>query len=137
MGFNQSAFRNKHVVIVDDDPPSLKYYEAILKNAGAEVTTFSNGKEFSDFLELDVIIIDFVIMDFLIPFINGIDCTRLFRKKNRKTPIIMVTAFCSDQIRNEAFIAGCNDYILKPVFPRDLLMLMQKLMVNTDYVGVN
>jgi CheY-like chemotaxis protein len=137
MNLNLPEFRNKHVLIVDDDLPSVRYYETILKSTGAEVTVFNNGRDFAEFLNLDGIDLDFVIMDYLIPFINGIDCIRLFRKKNRNTPVIMVTAYCSDQLRGEAFVSGCNDFILKPVFPETLVMLMEKYLVSIDRVKIN
>ncbi|MBE0676757.1 MAG: response regulator, partial [Bacteroidales bacterium] len=68
-------------------------------------------------------------------FLNGVDCTRIFRRKDRNTPVVMITAYCSDQIRNEAFIAGCNDFILKPVFPEKLLGIIEKYLVPGNYVS--
>ena len=52
-------------------------------------------------------------MDFLIPLINGIDCVRIFRKERKDTPVIMITAYSSEQAKTEAYIAGCNEYVLK------------------------
>jgi CheY-like chemotaxis protein len=79
-----------------------------------------------------------VIIDFLIPFVNGIECVRLFRKERKNVPVLMLTAYFSEQSKNEAFIAGCNEYILKPVFPEKIYCLLQKyLHPQITFSGVN
>ena len=121
----------KHIVIVEDDLPSIKYYEILLKNSGADVTIFRTGKEFIDYINLGNYKIDLIFMDFLIPLINGIECTRLFRKeKKRGAPVIMITAYSSEQAKNEAYIAGCNEYILKPIYPEKIILLLEKYLIS-------
>jgi DNA-binding NtrC family response regulator len=71
----------KNIVIVEDDIPSIKYYETLLKNSGADLIILKTGKEFVDFLNQGNKKIDIVFMDFLIPLINGIDCIQE-REKN-------------------------------------------------------
>jgi DNA-binding response OmpR family regulator len=119
-------FANKTIVIIEDDVPSVKYYETVLRNTGVKLAIFHTGKEFIDYLNEDNCTIDLVFIDFLIPFINGIDCTRIFRKLNKNTPVIMITAYYSDQVRKESFLAGCNEFVLKPVFPEKILFLLEK-----------
>ena len=65
-------------------------------------------------------------MDFLVPLINGIECMRIFRKGNRDVPILMLTAYASEQSKTEAYLAGCNEYILKPVYPEKIISLLEK-----------
>jgi CheY-like chemotaxis protein len=116
----------KNIVIVEDDVPSIKYYETLLKNSGAEVVIFHTGKEFIDYLALENKTIDLVFMDFLVPLINGIECIRFLRKDRKNTPVIMITAYSSEQAKTEAYIAGCNEYILKPVYPEKIFFLLEK-----------
>jgi CheY-like chemotaxis protein len=116
----------KSIIIVEDDLPSIKYYETLLKNSGADVKIFHNGKEFVDYINQGNNIIDFVFMDFLIPLINGIDCIRIFRKERRNTPVIMLTAYSSEHAKTEAYIAGCNEYVLKPIYPEKIFFLLEK-----------
>lgn len=116
----------KNIVIVEDDVPSIKYYETLLKNSGAEVIIFHTGKEFIDYLALENKTIDLVFMDFLVPLINGIECIRFLRKNRKSTPVIMITAYSSEQAKTEAYIAGCNEYILKPVYPEKIFLLLEK-----------
>jgi DNA-binding response OmpR family regulator len=116
----------KNIIIVEDDPSSGSYYEALLKSTGADFKIFHTGKEFVDYLTLEKKNIDLVIMDFLVPLINGIECVRIFRKERKSTPVIMITAYNSEQVRTEAFIVGCNEYLLKPIYPEKVLTLLKK-----------
>ena len=116
----------KHIVIVEDDRPSIKYYETILKDSGANVTIFRTGKEFVDFISQEHEKIDLIFMDFLIPLINGIECVRIFRKQTKSIPIVMITAYSSEQAKAEAYIAGCNEFVLKPIYPEKIIFLLEK-----------
>jgi CheY-like chemotaxis protein len=118
----------KNIVVVEDDLPSIKYYETLLKNSGARVTFFHNGKDFIDYINAGQHQIDMVFMDFLIPLVNGIECTRIFRRESKSTPVVMITAYSSEQAKTEAYIAGCNEYVLKPIYPEKIFFLLEKYM---------
>jgi len=126
LNFSSLELRNKSIVIVEDDVPSIRYYETLLQSSGAEVVKFRTGKDFVEYLKNKDAKIDLVIMDFLIPLINGIDCTRIFRKERKHVPVLMITAYSSEQSKSDAYIAGCNEYILKPVYPEDVYALLEK-----------
>lgn len=116
----------KNIIIVEDDLPSISYYETLLKNSGAGIMIFHTGKEFADYITAGNKTIDLVIMDFLIPLINGIECIRILRKNGINTPVIMITAYSSEQAKTEAYIAGCNEYVLKPIYPEKIFSLLEK-----------
>jgi len=120
----------KHIVIVEDDRPSIKYYETLLKNSGADLQVFRTGKEFVDFISQGQNQIDLIFMDFLIPLINGIECVRIFRKGSKSTPVVMITAYSSEQAKAEAYIAGCNEFVLKPIYPEKILFLLEKYLIS-------
>jgi DNA-binding response OmpR family regulator len=126
LNISDLQLKDKRIIIVEDDIPSIRYYETLLKNSGAEVIIFRNGKEFIDYIAEDKGKIDLVFMDFLIPLINGIECLRFFRKERKKVPVLMLTAYSSEQSKTEAYLAGCNEYILKPVYPEKILFLLEK-----------
>jgi DNA-binding response OmpR family regulator len=137
LNFYNTELQNKNIIIVEDDVPSVKYYETILNNSGANIKVFTNGKDFIDYLDSSPSRIDLVIIDFLIPFVNGIECVRFFRKERKNVPVLMLTAYFSEQSKNEAFIAGCNEYILKPVFPDKINFLLRKyLLTQVTYNSV-
>jgi DNA-binding response OmpR family regulator len=126
LNFSGLELTDKTIVIVEDDIPSLRYYETLLQSSGAEVIKFRTGKDFVDFVNNKESKVDLVIMDFLIPLINGIDCTRIFRKTRKSIPVLMITAYSSEQSKSDAYIAGCNEYILKPVYPENVYALLEK-----------
>ncbi len=123
------------IVIVEDDLPSIRYYETVLKNSGAELKIFRTGKEFVDYIGQKDSRADLVFMDFLIPLVNGIECVKLLRKERKSLPVIMITAFSSEQVKTEAYIAGCNEYILKPIYPEKIYFLVGKYLSTSTPVS--
>jgi two-component system response regulator CpxR len=81
-------------------------------------------------------VIDIVFMDFLIPLINGIDCIRMFRKERKSTPVLMITAYSSEQAKTDAYIAGCSEYILKPIYPEKIFFLIEKYLKTNIQVSL-
>jgi DNA-binding response OmpR family regulator len=126
LNFSSLELTNKTIIIVEDDVPSMRYYETLLQSSGAEVVKFRTGKEFVEYIKNKEAKIDLVIMDFLIPLINGIDCTRIFRKGRKNVPVLMITAYSSEQSKSDSYIAGCNEYILKPIYPEGVYSLLEK-----------
>jgi putative two-component system response regulator len=126
LNINDLQLSDKSIVIVEDDLPSIKYYETLLKSSGADVKVFRNGKEFIDYMSHPEMKIDLVLMDFLIPLVNGIECLRIFRKDHKNVPVLMLTAYSSEQCKTEAYLAGCNEYVLKPIYPEKIFFLLDK-----------
>jgi two-component system, sensor histidine kinase len=120
----------KHLVIVEDDRPSIKYYETLLKSSGVDLLIFRTGKEFVDYITGGKHQVDLIFMDFLIPLINGIECVRILRKESKNIPVIMITAYSSEQAKAEAYIAGCNEFVLKPIYPEKILFLLEKYLIS-------
>jgi DNA-binding response OmpR family regulator len=134
LNISNLELEGKNLVIVEDDLPSIKYYETLLKNSGANVKIFRTGKEFADFISQGNPSVDLVFMDFLIPLINGIECIRIFRKERKETPVIMITAYSSEQAKTDAYIAGCSEYVLKPIYPEKIFFLIEKYLRTTTTV---
>jgi len=125
LNINNLKLTGKKIVIVEDDPLSIKYYQILLQNSGADIKIFLNGQEFVDSLS-EKNQIDLVFMDFLIPLINGIECLRIFRKERKNIPVLILTAYSSEQSKTEAYLAGCNEYVLKPIYPEKIMFLLEK-----------
>ncbi len=102
MKTNGLNLEGKTIIVVEDDLPSVKYYETLLRKSGAGIKVFRNGKEFVDFITVSKEKFDLVFMDFLVPLVNGIECTRILRKSLKNVPVIMVTGVCfrSDEKRS-------------------------------------
>ncbi len=134
LNINDIHLANKNIVIVEDDIPSIKYYETLLKSTGADVRVFRNGKDFVDFISSNTAKIDLVFMDFLVPLVNGIECMRIFRKERKDVPVLMLTAYASEQSKTEAYLAGCNEYVLKPIYPDKIISLLEKYLLQEKSV---
>lgn len=132
---NNLELTGKTIVIVEDDLPSIRYYQTLLYNSGADVKIFKDGKEFVDYIDRNNRI-DLVFMDFLIPLINGIECVKLFRKKRKNVPVLILTAYSSEQSKTEAYLAGCNEYVLKPIYPEKIFFLLKKYLLQEESASI-
>ena len=57
-------------------------------------------------------------------------CKDFRRKESKSTPVIMITAYSSEQAKAEAYIAGCNEFVLKPIYPEKILFLLEKYLIS-------
>lgn len=136
-GPNLLDLSDKTIAIVDDDLASIRYFEVLLKTTGASVITFMNGTDLINFVSGGLKDVDMVMIDYLIPFVNGIDCARQIRKVNRNIPVVMVTAYYTRESKEEALLAGCNEYILKPVIPEKVLSILEKYLLRREYAHLS
>ena len=93
-----------------------------------------NGHEALEFFKEADVSVDLVIMDVLIPFVNGIDVTKEIRKSHPRMPVLVITAYNSKEIREKCFLAGCNDFLVKPVLPDRLLKVIAEYFQHPDKV---
>jgi len=121
---------SKTILIVEDDFYSIRYYEMILSCTGANIKILKSGLEFVEYIKENNQEIDFIFMDYLIPYITGTECIRIYRKINRITPIVMLTAYASELAKTEAFAAGCNEYVMKPIYGEKLTFLLEKYLAD-------
>lgn len=77
---------------------------------------------------------DFVIMDIVMPTMDGIEATRRILEGDKDARIIMLSALTQEQILMEAINAGARDYIVKPFEPKDLLDAISKVLEAHDYI---
>lgn len=128
---------DKMVAIVDDDLASIRYFEVLLKTTGASVVTFMNGTDLINFISGGLKNVDLIMMDYLIPFVNGIECARQIRKVNKNIPLVMVTAYYTRESKEDALLAGCNEYILKPVVPEKVLSILEKYLLQREFAHLS
>jgi CheY-like chemotaxis protein len=98
----------------------------MLEDHGMQVTFVENGRDALDALENDPSI-DLVLMDIMMPEMDGYQTTQAIREKPRfkNLPIIALTAKAMKGDREKTIAAGASDYITKPVDPEQLLSLMR------------
>ncbi len=127
-------WRDKKLIIVEDDEAGYQYFESLLKKTGIEIIWIRNGVEFVNYIERDKEPADIILMDILIPLKNGIDATRFVKEKYPRIPVIIVTAYASREIREKSFLAGCDAYLTKPILPHTLLKTVGEFIDKKEMV---
>ena len=121
------ALDKKSILIVDDDSRNIFTLSAVLENMGAEVYSAFNGKEALELLEEKGDLIDIVLMDVMMPTMDGLEAIRSIRKKEQfgDIPIIAITAKSLPEDRDKCLEAGANDYLAKPIDGKKLLAMIK------------
>lgn len=107
-------FEDLQIISIDDNENNLFLIEAICEEMKLNVKSFSEPLE--ALMHVLQNRVDLIIIDYMMPNLDGIEFIKEFRRKNKKVPIVMVTAAGDDEtIHKEAFEAGVNDFLSKPV----------------------
>jgi len=127
----EDVFENKTVLIVDDDMRNVFALTKILEDRNLIVIEAENGKVAIDKLTENNNI-DIVLMDVMMPVMDGLTATKEIRKNKgiRNIPIIVITAKAMKEDRLNALAAGANDYLSKPIDTEKLLSLMRVWLYN-------
>jgi CheY-like chemotaxis protein/CHASE3 domain sensor protein len=126
MNKGRDALKGKKVLIVDDDMRNIFALSSALESYDFIVEIANDGEEAIAKLE-QVTDVDIVLMDIMMPKMDGYEATRYIRKQNKwaKLPVIALTAKAMKDDREKCIAAGANDYITKPVDIDRLIALMQ------------
>lgn len=121
----------RHLLLVEDDPQNQKTLQAAIRmfRSAYRVEVASNGREALNMLTENEY--DLVLMDCMLPVMNGYDATRAIRDpgstvKNRQLPIIALTANSMREDRDACLKAGMDDYVSKPLNITQLLAVLDK-----------
>lgn len=117
--------KDKVIFIVEDNHTCYRYFEEIIKRTGATIIRAETGIEAIEIACHQNVPIDLALIDIQIPFINGVDVIREIRKSRNGIPILAETAFNTSDIRRNCFIAGCHEYLVKPIPPQQLLGMLK------------
>ena len=121
------------ILVVDDQPQNIERLEAYLFPEGYEIIRAANGEEALE--KLSGKQIDLILLDVMMPGINGFEVTRRVRQDNihRLLPIILVTALQETEDRIKGITAGCDDFISKPIDKTELLARVRSLLKVKAY----
>lgn len=122
-----------HILVVDDDKHTRMLLKAILENANYTVTTANDGLEALDALEKQHI--DLVVLDIMMPNMDGYEFTKTIRQTDNALPILMVTAKQLPQDEKRGFLVGTDDYITKPIDEEKLLLRIKALLRRAQIVN--
>ncbi len=125
-----AVLEGRRILIVEDDVRNVYSLTNILEPRGAKVAIARNGQEALDALNAAAgkpDEIDLVLMDVMMPVMDGLDATRRIRLDSRwpKLPVIMLTAKAMPDDQERCLAAGANDYMAKPLDVEKLLSLVR------------
>ena len=113
------------VLVVDDDPQTLRYVRDALSGAGYACTVTGDPEQVDFLLEREKP--HLVLLDLLLPGTDGIALMERFPRLSR-VPVIFLSAYGRDQIIAQALEAGADDYIVKPFSPTELVARIQTVL---------
>ena len=118
------------VLIVDDDRKLLKMLHRTLTYEGFRVVTATDGRE--ALAQVEAHQPDVIVLDWLMPGLNGLEVTNRLRAAHDETMILMLTARDGIEDRVEGLESGADDYLVKPFAPAELLARIHALLRRVD-----
>lgn len=103
-----------HITVIDDDVELLKLMTLLLRRIGAQPTTIATGQEALDFLQAHIP--NLIILDLMLPGVNGFDILRRIRSDSRfdAVPVLVLSAKVDPQTIRDVLEAGADGYVTKP-----------------------
>ena len=113
------------IMIVEDDPDIRDGVRILLSGEGYRILEAENGPRALSLLTPEV---DLVILDIMMPGIDGFEFAKTVRELNQETPILFMTARDDFASKQKGFRAGIDDYMVKPIDLDELLLRIQALL---------
>jgi len=121
------------ILVVDDEPPVRTALERALRLAGYDVALAGGGEQ--ALREVAAAAPDAIVLDVLMPGVDGLEVCRRIRSAGDTTPILMLTARDAVSDRVAGLDAGADDYLVKPFALDELLARLRALLRRTSPVG--
>ena len=121
------------ILVVDDDKNTRLFLGGVLEGAGYTVFMAKNGED--ALLLMDREHIDLVVLDVMMPKMDGYEFTRTLRESNNNLPILMVSAKQLPTDKHKAFEVGTDDYITKPIDDEEMLFRIKALLRRAKIVS--
>lgn len=120
----------KKVLVVDDEPSIVALLQYNLEQAGFEVITASNGEEGKRLAETESPHI--MILDLMLPLLDGIEVCKQLRQENIMIPILMLTAKDDELDKILGLEFGADDYMVKPFSTREVIARVKAILRRTE-----
>ena len=115
-----------HILVVDDDKNTRLLLKAVLEADNYSVTTASDGVE--ALAVMDRQHVDLVVLDVMMPNMDGYEFTETLRSVDDHLPILMVSAKQQSADRKKGFLVGTDDYMTKPIEDEEMLLRVRALL---------
>lgn len=120
-----------HLLIIEDDPKLGPMLKGALEYAGYRVSLASDGKIGLD--EARKGAAHLIVLDLMLPHIDGLHILKLLRRDIYNTPVIILTAKGGEADRIEGFRLGCDDYVSKPFSLNELIARVRAVLRRSGY----
>ena len=123
-----------HILVVDDDKNTRRLMQAVLEAEGYGVSTAGNGEEALTVMDRESV--DLVVLDVMMPRMDGYEFTKTLRSADNNLPILMVSAKQLPSDKKQGFLVGTDDYMTKPIDEEEMLLrikaLLRRAKIATD-----
>lgn len=121
------------ILVVEDDNNTRKLMEAVLKEHGFTPISVSSGEDALSLLDSHHV--DLIILDLMMPGIDGYEVTRRLRESNYTLPVLMVTAKQLPKDKHKGFLVGTDDYMTKPVDEEEMILRIRALLRRAQIIS--
>ena len=128
--YDFSELSNKKILVCEDNAINAKIVKKMLEQKGMNVELASNGKEAYDLTTKNSY--DCIVMDIKMPIMDGIEAAKAIRMKDKRTPILALSANAYEEDKKESLKAGMNDHIAKPIKKEQLYESLIKNIKDRD-----
>ncbi len=115
-----------HLLCIDDDNKIRELLKEYLSSKGFRISIAKDSFEAEQLIEF--FLFDLIVLDIMMPRKNGIDFLNDLRGFDNSTPVLMLTADGQIEKKKKSFLNGCDDYLVKPFEPTELLLRIKKLL---------
>ena len=122
-----------HILVADDDKNTRMLFKAVLEAENYTVLTAENGED--ALTVMDNHHVDLVVLDVMMPKMDGYAFTSLLRQNDNNLPILMVSAKQLPEDKKKGFIVGTDDYMTKPIDEEEFLLRIHALLRRAKIVN--
>lgn len=121
------------ILVVDDDKNTRLLLKAVIQSENYQVFTAENGTEALQVMDREHI--DLVVLDVMMPEMDGYEFTRTLRESDNNLPILMVSAKQLPADKQKGFLVGTDDYMTKPIDETEMLLRIKALLRRARIVS--
>ncbi|MCQ2453074.1 MAG: response regulator transcription factor [Clostridia bacterium] len=114
------------IMVVEDDNNTRRLMATVLRQNGYEPVCARDGVEALEMMDSHHV--DLIVLDIMMPRMDGYEFTRTLRESGSEIPILMVTAREAPQDKHKGFLIGTDDYMVKPVDEEEMLLRIAALL---------
>ena len=127
----EKKYKNSKVLLVEDEESLAAGLEYNLTEEGYLVKWAKDGREAVKFLEQEKF--DLIVLDIMLPYVNGFEIAEKIRSKDPRMPILMLTARTESKDRVKGLEVGADDYMTKPFHLQELLLRVEGMLKRKSW----